>query len=384
MRVLIASHSAGLRGGAERCVSELATALRGDGRVEPIVTMPMRGELTRALELSGVETRVMPAPTWLVDPSPAWPHDPLRAARRLKRLASAVRAVPRWNTLLRAERPDVVLSSTTVSPTAAIASRRTGVPHVWWIHEFTTLGLGKQYALGESASQRLIDALSARVAVNSAAVAAHYSPPIAARKVATIELGVEPPPVAANDAADGKLRALVLGRKDPEKGCETAIRAVAALRDEDVDVQLRMVGPALAGYAETLWYLARDLGVLERVELVEYTPDPTPHFEWSNVVLVPSYGEAFGRVTVEALKSGRPVIGARAGATVDLVAEGCNGLLVTPGDANELASALRRCAREPELVDKMSTNAVAATADRFTMHREVDTFVALFRQLRRA
>ena len=159
---------------------------------------------------------------------------------------------------------------------------------------------------------------------------------------------------------------------------------MAALRDEDVDVQLRMVGPALAGYAETLWYLARDLGVLDRVELIEYTPDPTPHLEWCNVLLVPSYGEAFGRVTVEALKSGRPVIGARAGATVDLVTEGCNGLLVTPGNANDLASALRRCALEPELVDKMSTNAAAATADRFTMHGEIDTFVALFRQVRQA
>jgi glycosyltransferase involved in cell wall biosynthesis len=362
----------------------LATALRADGRVEPVVTMPMRGELTRALEASGVETRVMPAPSWLVDPSPPWPHDPLRAGRRLKRLATAIQAVPRWNTLLRAERPDVVMSSTTVSPTTAIASRRAGIPHIWWIHEFTTLGLGKQYALGETTSQRLIGALSARVAVNSAAVAAHYSPPIATRQIASIELGVEPRPVAANDVTKGKLHALILGRKDPEKGCETAIRAMAALPDEDVDVHLRMVGPALAGYAETLWYLARDLGVLDRVEFIEYAPDPTSHLEWSNVVLVPSYGEAFGRVTVEALKSGRPVIGARAGATAELVADGCDGLLVEPGDANGLASALRRCARDPELVGEMSRNAAAATSGRFTLHAEVDTFVDLFRQLRRA
>jgi glycosyltransferase involved in cell wall biosynthesis len=384
MRVLIASHSAGLRGGAERCVSELATALRADGRVEPIVTMPMRGELTLALEASGVETRVMPAPTWLVDPSPPWPQDLLRAARRVRRLATAVQAVPRWNTLLRAERPDVVMSSTTVSPTAAIASRRAGIPHIWWIHEFTTLDHGKRYALGEPTSQRMIGALSEHVAINTRVVADHYSPPIPADKVAIVELGVEPMPVAANVPSRAHLRALLLGRKAPAKGCETAIRAMAAVRNEDVDVQLRMVGPALPGYAETLWYLARDLAVLDRVEFIEYAPDPTSHLEWSNVVLVPSYGEAFGRVTVEALKSGRPVIGARAGATAELVTDGCDGLLVEPGNATGLAGALLQCARHPELVDKMSRNAAAATKGRFTLRGEVDTFVNLFRQLRRA
>ena len=384
MRVLIASHSAGLRGGAERCVSELATALRADGRVEPIITMPMRGELTLALEASGVETRVMPAPTWLVDPSPAWPHDPLRGARRLKRLATSLRAVPEWNALLREARPDVVMSSTTVSPTAAIASRRAGIPHVWWIHEFTTLDHGKRYALGEPTSQRMIGALSEHVAINSGVVADHYSPPIPRAKVTVVELGVEPNPVSANTPSRERLNALLLGRKAPAKGCETAIAAIAALRDHDVDVQLRMVGPTIPGYAETLWFLARDLDVLDSVEFIEYAPDPTTHLEWSNVVMVPSRGEAFGRVTVEALKSGRPVVGARAGATADLVTDGCDGLLVEPDDANGLAEALLRCARDPELVDKMSRNAVAATHDRFTMRGEVDTFVDLFRQLRRA
>jgi glycosyltransferase involved in cell wall biosynthesis len=159
---------------------------------------------------------------------------------------------------------------------------------------------------------------------------------------------------------------------------------MAEVRNEDVDVHLRMVGPALPGYAKTLWYLAHDLGVLDRVEFIEYAPDPTSHLEWSNVVLVPSYGEAFGRVTVEALKSGRPVIGARAGATAELVTDGCDGLLVAPGDPSGLAGALLRCARDPDLVDRMSRKAASATSGRFTLQGEVDTFVDLFRQLRRA
>src|SRR5690242_20189302 len=109
MRAVIASHSAGLRGGAERCVLELATALHADGRVEPLVTAPMRGELTAALDEAGVPWRCIATPTWLVDESPPWPQDPWRAARRAKRVARAVATVPAWTQLLHEVQPDVVM-----------------------------------------------------------------------------------------------------------------------------------------------------------------------------------------------------------------------------------------------------------------------------------
>jgi glycosyltransferase involved in cell wall biosynthesis len=383
MRVLIASHSAGLRGGAERCVLELATALRDDGRVEPIVTMPMRGELTKALERDKITTRLMPTPTWLIDPSPPWPQDPFRAGRRLKRLGNASRPVRLWTNMLRAVAPDVVMSSTTVSPTPALASRRAHLPHVWWVHEFTTLDHDKRYAVGEPIAQRLMGRLSDAVAVNSRSVAAHYSPPIPDRKMRTVELAVEPRPVKPNSAESGSLRVLMLGRKAPAKGSEIALRALALAANNDVDIRMRMVGPAERGYAATLWYLARDLGVLDRVDFIEYEPDATGQFDWSNVLLLPSQCEAFGRVTVEALKSGRPVIGARSGATTELLTDGCNGLLVDAGDADGFSTALLRLANDTALVEAMSRHALASMTGRFTTRGEVDTFIDLFSELQR-
>jgi glycosyltransferase involved in cell wall biosynthesis len=383
MRVVIASHSGGLRGGAERCVLELAAALRADGRVEPTVTVPIRGELSEALEQADVPWRIAPTPTWLVDTSPPWPRDPLRAVRRTKRGVTAVTAAARWSATLRESRPEVVMSSTTTSPTPALASRRAGIPHVWWIHEFTTLGHQKRYAVGEPLGQRLIGRLSNRVAVNSQAVARYYSPPIAPDKIRMIELGVDTPRTPPSCIDRGRLRLLMLGRKDPAKGCETAIRSVGLLRDERIDVVLRLVGPSLADYAERLWYLARDLDVLDRVEFIEYVADPSEQIGWSNIMLTCSVDEGFGRVTVEALKSGRPVIGARAGATVELIDEERTGMLFEAGDAVDLAEAIGRAARDPSLVEAMSKNALAASAGRFTMDREVATFVDLFREVRR-
>src|SRR5262245_50287256 len=113
MRVLIASHSGGLRGGAERCVLELAAALRRDDRIDPVVAAPARGELTHALERADVEWVLAPSPTWLVDESPPWPRDPLRALRRFRRTLRTVMGVPSWSRLLREKSVDVAMSSTT-------------------------------------------------------------------------------------------------------------------------------------------------------------------------------------------------------------------------------------------------------------------------------
>ena len=254
---------------------------------------------------------------------------------------------------------------------------------MWWIHEFTTLGGQKRYALGEPFSQRLMGALSRRVAVNSKAVAHYYSPPIPAGKITLVELGVETPVVAPNCIVANRLRILMLGRKDRAKGCEDAIRALASIRHEDLDVTLRMVGPSMPGYAETLWYLARDLDVLDRVEFPEYVPYPRDELSRSNVVLTCSADEGFGRVAVEAMKGGRPVIGARSGATVELIEDGFDGLLFEAGNTADIAAAIRRCAGDPGLVQTMSRNAIVRNAERFTIAGEVDTFVDLFNEVYR-
>jgi glycosyltransferase involved in cell wall biosynthesis len=376
MRLLVANHGVGLRGGAERCVLELASALQADGRVTPIVTVPFEEELSTALEAAGIDFRVMPTPTWLVDESPPLPSDPLRAARRVKRAVRATKASA-WVALLRELRPDVVMSSTTFSPTAALASWRVGVPHVWWVHEFMTLDHRRNYVIGERLSQRAIGRLSVRVVANSGAVARHYSPPIPESKIRVCRCGVEQATDSPNVLAPGELRLLLLGRKAPGKGCDRAIRAIAEHRVEDVTLRLRLVGPTLPGYEEQLRRLADDLGVADRVEFVEYASDPTEHFRWCNVLLMCSEAEAFGRVTVEALKSGRPVIGCRSGGTSELIDEGKTGFLYEPDDPRGLVDAIHKYAADSALVREMSAAAAVENEHRFTMRDEVEFFVDL-------
>lgn len=67
-----------------------------------------------------------------------------------------------------------------------------------------------------------------------------------------------------------------------------------------------------------------------------------------DIFVMPSLNEGMGRVVVEAMASGRPVVASNVGGLKNLVNQGENGILVPPGDAEALAAAIRMLYRHPE------------------------------------
>jgi glycogen(starch) synthase len=70
-------------------------------------------------------------------------------------------------------------------------------------------------------------------------------------------------------------------------------------------------------------------------------------------VLPSIWPETFSIVLREALSAGLPVVASRIGAIPELIRDGENGLLVTPGSVDDLAAALERLAREPALRQRL-------------------------------
>lgn len=94
-----------------------------------------------------------------------------------------------------------------------------------------------------------------------------------------------------------------------------------------------------------------------------------------DVVVVPSiWYENNPNVVAEALACGVPVIASAVGGTAELVADGTNGLLVPPGDADELATCLRRLALDPALLARLRAGSGQPM-------RRVDAEAAEFEQL---
>ena len=144
---------------------------------------------------------------------------------------------------------------------------------------------------------------------------------------------------------------LFVGRIQPLKGVDLAIRAVAALGRSDV--QLVIVGGASGVQGERELIAMHDLvarhGLATRVTHV----DPLPHhllatyYRAADVVVVPSRSESFGLVALEAAASGRPVVASAVGGLLSLVDDGVTGRLVTDREVNSFARALRKVIDTP-------------------------------------
>ncbi len=103
--------------------------------------------------------------------------------------------------------------------------------------------------------------------------------------------------------------------------------------------------------------LVRDLpGQVQWKEQVPNSDIPSLLDE-STALVLPSRSEGMGRVVVEALLRGRPVVATRVGGIVDLVRDGENGLLVESGDTSALADAIVRVLTDRAVAERLASRA---------------------------
>jgi D-inositol-3-phosphate glycosyltransferase len=160
---------------------------------------------------------------------------------------------------------------------------------------------------------------------------------------------------------------LFVGRIQPLKGLDVAVRALAEL--DDPTAVLIVVGGAsgLDGRAELerIEKLAAGLGVSERVRF----SDPQPHhmlstyYRAADLVLVPSRSESFGLVALEAAACGTPVVAAAVGGLRTLVEHGRTGFLVEGRDPAVYAAYVDQILTTPALAIELSDQAAHRARD---------------------
>ena len=160
--------------------------------------------------------------------------------------------------------------------------------------------------------------------------------------VLAISCGIDASRFANNTPTDNSNPvALFLGRLDDEKKIDVLLKAVAKLT-EHPKLRVELVGDG--GERQRLGALAEQLGIEDRVHFLGHVSDQELPgiYERCTVFVMPSIAELQSIATMEAMASGRPVIGADAMALPHLVHDGDNGYLFPPGDVERLADRLRR------------------------------------------
>jgi glycosyltransferase involved in cell wall biosynthesis len=173
-------------------------------------------------------------------------------------------------------------------------------------------------------------------------------------------------------------RLLCVGRLIPIKGHIVLLRAFAAARRAVPSLRLDVAGrgplePALRA-------LAKELGVQEAVRFLGYVAPIQRAIEDAAMVVVPSMGEGFGMVALEAMERARPVIAAEIGGLGELVEDGVTGLLVPPGEAEPLARAIVRLAADLPLAAELGEAGRRRALEQFLQDRCTDRTELLYEQ----
>jgi glycosyltransferase involved in cell wall biosynthesis len=264
----------------------------------------------------------------------------------LVRLLQAAASIPRYRRYLARTRPDLVVTNSVVVPAAAVAARLTRIRHVWLVQESLLTNPSLRSALPRRTIARLVGYLSDGVVAVSGYVASQFLSvaPAARPKLRVIPPHIEPPAMSS-PARKGKLERLVLlGRYTPEKGQADAIAALGICVRQGHPLRLALAAAGDAAARQALADLARAHGVGDLVDVSGWTDDPYALYASADATLMLSRNEAFGRVTVESLMCGTPVIGYRAGGTSEILAGG-GGILVEPGP-EALAAAILHLAAD--------------------------------------
>ena len=188
-----------------------------------------------------------------------------------------------------------------------------------------------------------------------------------------ISPGTSPP------AYDGPPRLLCIGRLIPIKGHLVLLRALARALDEAPGLELRVAGrgpldPALRSIID-------ELGLGSHVQLLGQVSPIQKAIEEVGVVVVPSLGEGFGMVALEAMERARPVIDSAVGGLVDMVRDCETGILVPPGEAEPLARAIVELVTDPARAARLGAAGREHALESFGTERSLERTELLYRSL---
>ena len=379
-RVVFVGHTAVLSG-AELCLLDIASHAP-----DSLVCLFAHGPLTSALRARGVEVRILD-------------RGAVGRVRRDAGFLGALAGLPAaWRLareLARLTRPEDVVYANTQKAwiVCALLRARSRRTVVWHLHDLMSAEHFSRPLLRTAVF--LANRFAAAVVANSKATGESFVAAGGRRDLLRVVYnGIDH---AAFDAVGAERRAAlrrelgldedaptvgVFGRIAPWKGQHVLLEALERLPD----VHALVVGGPLFGeidYLAELERRARYPRLAGRVHFVGFREDIPALMRCVDVVAHTSTSpEPFGRVIVEAMLAERPVVATAAGGVLEIVDDRIDGLLVPPGDAIALATAIKTVTADPTLRARLVEAGRLKARTRFTLNKMLGSVRAVVDEVR--
>ncbi|MCC7087169.1 MAG: glycosyltransferase family 4 protein [Pirellulales bacterium] len=170
-----------------------------------------------------------------------------------------------------------------------------------------------------------------------------------------------------------------VGRLAPEKAFDLLIHSIDQLLKEGQNVGLIIVGEGAE--RSQLEALIGQLDRGDRVKLLGFQRDVIPVYRMMDAFALSSLREGLPNVVLEALATGVPVVASRIAGVPRLIQDGCTGLLIDPGNTEQLTTALRQMILDPGLCDRLAVAGRKVVEARFSFEFRMEKIRNIYEQL---
>ena len=323
--------------GSEISLLELIDTIKAMG-ADCCVVLPVKGALFYEMQKRNVEIIVCPIKNWARKKT----HFFKSILRMLYNICICIPLAIHLKKL----KCNLIYSNTILVICGAIVSIILRIPHIWHIHEFGFEDQKLKFDFGETLSCQIMSLTTQHFICISKAIAQKYRPllkhanlSIAYQSVSLIPQPLNPENIK-NRFSEQSFRLIYMAQLTEGKRPFDAINATYLLKQLKYDVNLTILGSGAVSMMTQLNQQICSLGISDCVRFEGYTDYFYSFLTTSDICLVCSKKEGFGRAAIYAMKAGIPVIATNSGGTTEIVCHGVNGLLYPPGDSLGLAKCI--------------------------------------------
>lgn len=369
MKLVFLSHDGQCNGGAQKCLLDL---LRGIRQVYPKVQLyvifPYEGDLINTCLPYIDGYKVITLPWWLL------PGDKrISLKQKIKFIKKGINPIRKIIHYLLEIKPDYGITNTVVIPYLSVACKLLRIRHHWFIHEIPldTWNDNKFIFAGRTV-WRIVDLLSYKIFVTSNYAKRYYQHTMSERKIEVVDQAVE---LNVSNLScvtpHQRYTVLLVGAFDSNKGHMELLQAVNRIVKEGKDIYCYLIGADL-GFMPACKEYVNVHNLTSNVSIIPFVAEVWRYYYLSDVLVVCSALETFGRVTVEAQKCGLPVILSNVGANPERITNNVNGLLYQKGNLSDLVDkieTLREAKTRQSFVDNITLlNLKKYSASEFASH----------------
>ena len=380
MQKILYLHAGAEMYGADKVLLELIKGLDKDA-FEAHVILPNDGVLVGALEEVGAKVKVIDYP--ILRRKYFNPKGILEYFGSYNRYSQKIAQYVRENGI------DLVHNNTTAVLEGIYLKRKVKLPLIWHVHEIIV----KPKAISDFINF-LMGRYADKIVTVSQAVASHVkqSPFIKEGQIQVIYNGVDNAVYHPMQASAVREKfgipedALVIGmvgRVNAWKGQGDFLEAVTPILEHNPNAVAFLAGSAFAGEewrVEELESKIAKSSVVSQIKRIDYYEHTTELYNMFDIFVLPSTNpDPLPTVVLEAMACGKPVVGYRHGGVCEMVAEGTNGLLASPGQAQKLSDAILELVSDSAKRIQFGEASVKRQRELFSLESYIRNFSELYK-----